>query len=135
MWVLYWIEKNYPEIFLKDGLSIHLGIICGFDEAKQKITEHFINLDINVTITLIDILSDSDRCFSNASVIFPNVADREKARSICYEYGNAIIRDRDSAFGYSGSQATVVFSNTCPNNSLPILWKKTPNWQPIFERS
>jgi len=36
--------------------------------------------------------------------------------------------------GYGNSQATVVFEQSCPDNTLPILWAKSRDWKPLFER-
>jgi hypothetical protein len=39
-----------------------------------------------------------------------------------------------SPLGFGDCQALVVFETGCPNNSVPILWKQTGEWQPLFPR-
>lgn len=37
-------------------------------------------------------------------------------------------------FGYGGCGALVVPAYNTPNNTLPLIWHRAPNWNPIFRR-
>ena len=126
------LSREYPDLFEKNDTQIYLGIIVGFSSAKEKIEKHFADLGINVKVIFIDILGSSDMCFSSDSAIYQNITDREKAKSVCYGIGRKL--EENCPLGFGDCQATVVFSDTCPNNSLPILWKKSKEWKPLFER-
>ncbi len=45
-----------------------------------------------------------------------------------------IIPNNTGALGYGDLALTFGFSHSSPNNSLPILWYETDDWQPLLER-
>jgi len=65
-------------------------------------------------------------------LIFPEHIERQKAESICKKIGATL--EKRHPLGFSDCQSRVVFPTTCPNNSLPILWKETSTWKPLFKR-
>jgi hypothetical protein len=127
------LDEEQPELFKRNDISFHLGIICGFNDAKEKIEMFLQTINPNFYIFFSDILDDSAKCFSDSSSVFPILNDRMMAKSICYEKGAELVNYNELGFG--DCQALVVFPDTCPNNSLPILWKKTKTWTPLFERN
>lgn len=36
--------------------------------------------------------------------------------------------------GYKGTGAVIALYSNCPNNTLPIIWDQTPQWNPLFPR-
>ena len=89
-------------------------------------------LNLPIELHICDLLDDSAKCFSDTSCIFADDAQREKAKDVASSYG--IRLQKREPLGYGNCQTTVVFEDNCPNNSLPILWDKAPNWMPLFER-
>lgn len=60
--------------------------------------------------------------------------ERERAKALCLRLGTGIYKD---PLGYSSQGLLLVMPDTCPNNSLPILYKTkqgTPNWRALFLR-
>lgn len=112
-------------------IPIYIGIVCGFEKAKNKVERKIKQLKLNAKIHVCDLLSEKDQCFSEESRIFAHNKQME-ARSVCYKYGSNL--EKHHPLGYSDCQILVVFPKTCPNNTLPILWKKKENWIPLFER-
>ncbi len=106
--------------------------ICGFQVAQAKIESAIGAFGNRVVVHICDPLDDTHRCFSSDSGIFPEVSERERARDIAVRYGERLLKS--NPLGYSGSQAAVVFENSCPNNSLPILWAEGKDWSPLFKR-
>lgn len=135
------ICTNLEELFLDDGfkealsnnpIKIFIGVICGFQKAKEKLERKVKKLSSDIEIHICDLLDESDRCFSETSKIFPEQNKRQEAQTLSYEYGVQL--ESKQPLGYSNCQTLIVFPKTCPNNSLPILWKKTAYWTPLFER-
>jgi DNA polymerase III delta prime subunit len=126
------IKTDYPEIFTKE-LYIFIGVITGFLEGKEKIEKELIKLNLeNIKIIIHEPLTESDRCFSDTSKIFTNPQKRKEAENLCWEKGKELVSK--DPLGFGDCQATIVFPDTCPNNCLPILWKSTNTFNPLFER-
>ncbi|OBX21586.1 hypothetical protein A9996_17960 [Gelidibacter algens] len=120
------------ETLKKNNIIIVIGVITGFEEAKHKIIKFGKKEGVTLEVKLIDPLNNSDKCFDDDSLIYIKPIDREKAKIICEKIGNKL--EKRHPLGYHNCQATVVFPTTCPNNTLPILWKETENWKPLFKR-
>jgi hypothetical protein len=129
---IFFSNKELSEILENRNIKIYIGIICGFQKAKNKVERLIKKLNLDITLYICDILDHTDSCFSEESSIFPEQNERMEAKAVCYEYGYLL--EKRQPLGFSGNQTLIVFPNTCPNNSLPILWKKTKEWMPLFER-
>lgn len=134
------ICKNIKEVFeiieeivVQKKILIFITVICGFESAKskiQKLTKSYPKINIHINFT--KILDDSNKCFNDYSKIFSSKSEKDNAKSICLEYGQKL--EPDHPLGYGNSQALIVFPNACPNNTLPIFWKETDSWMPLFKR-
>ncbi|MFX0203649.1 MAG: ATP-binding protein, partial [Candidatus Hodarchaeota archaeon] len=126
------LASECGKILHSKGLEVVLIAVVGFQEAQAKIERKLHELDLPIKVHICDPLDDSAKCFSDNSIIFPDPNERIKAKEICYKHGIKLVRN--APLGYGDCQASIVFANTCPNNSLPILWKESKDWIPIFER-
>jgi len=72
--------------------------------------------------------------FGGDNVIFSDDEEFERAKSLCRDLGALIYRE--NPLGYGNQGLLVVFPQTVPNNSLPILHSnsKKPGWVPLFPR-
>lgn len=118
---------NFPD------LTIHIAIIVGYSDSKYRIESSLSNVFSNLYIHIEDILNDSDMTFSDQSRIFASYAEKERIRLIAQSYGSKL--SRQFPLGYGHCQSLVVLPDTCPNNTLPIYWKKTSKWIPLFRRN
>lgn len=126
------LKKLSPEIFQKE-IDIYIGVITGFQDAKENIENKFQKLKIdNIKIILLEPLNERDKCFTESSKIFTNPDMRREAKDLCEVKGEELISK--NPLGYGNCQSIVVFPETCPNNCLPILWAKNKNFNPLFER-
>jgi hypothetical protein len=113
-------------------LALFFIVVCGFEEGQKKLDATLKEINLGVHVRVCDILSESHRCFSDRSLVFPDPALRDSARQIAYFHGARL--EKNVPLGYNDCQAAVVFENDCPNNSLPILWSASNEWMPLFER-
>jgi uncharacterized protein len=122
---------------LRNGIKVYITAITGYSKAIDKINEKALDIGLDCEILVADILDERDSCFSINSNVFPDDNERTKAYEICNEYGKKIAKK--IPLGYDNLQSLIVFPDNCPNNSLPILWKKLSkpvfSWQPLFERN
>uniref|UniRef100_UPI004049757F phosphoribosyltransferase-like protein n=1 Tax=Flavobacterium sp. TaxID=239 RepID=UPI004049757F len=126
------ILNENEKILKENNILIIIGVITGFEEAKHKILDFARKKGFSIVIKLLDPLNKSDKCFDNESLIYTKTIDRDKAKTICKKIG--VTLEKKHPLGFHDCQTRVVFSTTCPNNSLPILWKETSTWKPLFKR-
>jgi len=126
-------RNEFLNITNERKIELIFGLIAGFQEAKDKVEKHLQKLNIPSSVFIIDLLDETDICFNNSSKIFNTSIERKKAQDICLKIGTKL--EKKHPLGYNNCQATVVFPVNCLNNSLPILWKKTENRIPLFERN
>lgn len=106
--------------------------VTGFLESLKPIENALGRAGLTFTTHLCDPMGQSSRCFSPETDIFDDDADRQTAAIIARDYGSRLVKD--APMGYGGSESLVVFEDTCPNNTLPILWARGQDWEPLFPR-
>lgn len=114
------------------GITVFLGWVAGFGEAGEKLREVAAKHDVEMVIRIGDPLNNSDKAFSEQSTTFANSTDRQRALELALSRGRSL--EPKHPLGYGDCQASVVFEDNCPNNSLPILWKRAADWVPLFPR-
>lgn len=127
------LNKTCGEAIYKRNIKVVIATVCGLESGKEAIEKQALQLPFNVEVYICDTLNDSNRCFTEESSFFENELDRNKAKEIALKYGTKI--QKRNPLGYDEGQLIVVFPDTCPNNSLPILWcSSDPSWFPLFRR-
>ena len=129
------LENFYTEnkaLFEEFTFSIHIGVVTGFMEAKNKLESTIELLGINAYVYFHNLLNEQDKVFSNESNFFDNYAAKEKTKNVVTFYGQKLVKKYPLGFG--DCQTLIVFPSTCPNNSLPILWQERDDWIPLFKR-
>jgi hypothetical protein len=114
------------------GLRVEFIAAAGFQPGVDKLEERLADLQLPVRVSVLEVLGDEDRCFHERSRIFPEPEEREFAKRLLMSIGRGLAPR--SPVGFGDSQAVVVFSDSCPNNSLPVLWQEADNWKPLFPR-
>ncbi len=131
--------ENFRKLNAKHGdflrnldVRMYFVSISGFATAQKNVIKVLEELDLPISVHLCDPLDESAKCFSEESKVFSSPADRLKAKEIVDRYslrlGSSFPQD------YGQRQGAVVFENSCPNTTLPILWSESINWVPIFKR-
>lgn len=73
-------------------------------------------------------LEPESRIFSQPNTLF----DRLQVKMTCQKYGQNLWPDHP--LGYKDGQLLLGFNHNTPDNSLPIFWRETSTWRPIFKR-
>ena len=127
------LNKICGEQIRRRNILIFVSLITGFLKAKQRIEDTLIELDIKGEVLIMNPLTEEDRCFSDNSKVFDQEHERILTKELCTRIGSTL--EKQHPLGYEDSQLAVVFPDTCPNNTLPIFWKKNKDWEPLFERT
>lgn len=114
-----------------------IGVIAGYRDALQKVLSHTTPYGDRVKVVPHRVFDDRDKCFSDDSQVFPDAGARLELKELCKEVASKFFRGLrgKNRFGYGGVGSLVVFSDTVPNNSLPILWYDNSDWIPLFPAS
>lgn len=78
------------------------------------------------------VLTRSKEPLSLDSELFPDLAERDRVRSLLEKYGRALAPR--GPLGYAGSGLLLAFEHTTPDNSLPIFWAATDGWKPLLSK-
>ncbi len=105
---------------------------CGFATGEKIIVDYIEQINIEARVHLCEVFDESYICFGDKSRVFMDPKERTKALEIAEKQG--LILCKPAPLGYENSQALIVFSHNCPNNTLPILWEKSRTWVPLFRR-
>jgi hypothetical protein len=128
------LAEESGEVLRKTDLKLYFIAVVGFQESQKKIEKVIAECGLSIDVHLCDPLDSSVRCFGEDSRTFPDEMERLQAMRIAHEHGARIVRE--NPLGYGDCQTAVVFSESCPNNNLPILWAESsdPPWRPLFKR-
>jgi len=80
-------------------------------------------------------LDKSYRCFGRDSRYEPDEGSKlcwSFAKNMTQNYGNSLYQNHP--LGHNNCQFLLGFFHNTPNNTLPIIWKNSESWQPIFRR-
>ena len=114
------------------GIPVTLCAVVGFAHARTHIEEYIAEQKLDVEVHFCDTLGSEHQVFSSDSTIFPDPAERARAKQVVE--GKWSKTGGISPMGYDDTQAAIVFYGSCPNNSLPILWSSNDDWNPLFSR-
>ena len=117
--------RNFSET---PGKEIVIGSIVANQEETDKIMKKYNKNNIN--FVYVDAIEKFDNYFEflkkdNFDIEESEIVIKEKCREI----------ENKQPYGYGNMSLLYVFYYNCPNNSLPILWKKASNYIPLFKRN
>ena len=112
-------------------------VIAGFKPGLQRIKATLARLSVDVKMDTVILFTEEDTCFHENSLILTNPSIRKSFRSFCLDIANDCFTTLRGHFrlGYGELGALIVFSNTVPNNTLPIIWYDQSEWIPLFPAS
>ena len=113
-------------------IAVHFVAVTGFSEAVKRIDRAATKFRFDLRVQVCDMLESDNRAFDESSKVFPDPRERQEALAVAGEFGAKLVKN--NPLGYGACQALVVFESSCPNNSLPILWTKSSEFEPLFPR-
>ena len=125
-------ELEFLQRANREGIQIILICLVGFAESRSRIERFIENSHLEAYVYFCDELGSEHKAFSDASLIFPDADERVRARQIAESKG--VMLEKRNPLGYRDTQASVVFYESCPNNTLPIFWSQNDQWNALFPR-
>ncbi len=122
------------EILLADlEIPVLVIVLISTEDGEKKIKK--INSGISLNFHFCELLGSNNFAFPDDGNGFWNgVEEKYRAKSLCSSIGAKLYK---SGLGYKDQGLLLVLPSTCPNNSLPILFKAkidNPPWVPLFLR-
>lgn len=116
---------------LKEDVKIHYIVLFATTaglEAIRRLGRYDEVLAIYELDESFSALEPASRLFSHPDTPF----DRLQVRKTCQKYGSTLWPGHP--LGYKNGQLLLGFNHNTPDNALPIFWRETPTWRPIFKR-
>ena len=114
------------------GIRIIVVVVVGFGRTRDRLNRFMAANGLEGDVYFCDELGVEDKVFSDESTIFADSLERDRARQVAESKG--VTLERRHPLGYGDTQSAVVFYQSCPNNTLPILWSAKGGWSPLFPR-
>jgi hypothetical protein len=102
---------------------------------EKHVREKISRLDCDAELRVSEVISTRHFAFDEKSPIWATSDDRGRAFELCQRLGSRIYKS--SPLGYGSLGLLLVFQDTCPNNTLPIIHARVGGqepWVPLFER-
>ena len=135
---LIFLNEKYGEILKNRKIKVYITAICAYEEGieRLKTLKNTGTIKFDFEVIYGEEILMKDTCNSPASYHYNNQIEYEKTTNLIKKHHQRIkIRNKDiTAFGYGDNGLLVVFYESCPNNTLPILWHKSENWNALFQR-
>jgi hypothetical protein len=126
------LDRKFGGMLRNRNIKTVFVALAGFSSAERHVVETLEKLRMPVELHVCDPLGEEERCFSERSMIFRDERERIEARGIAESEGRRL--QGRQPLGYRGLQAAVVFEESCPNSTLPILWDSKGEWRALFPR-
>lgn len=114
------IKSLYPNLEIE-----YLCLVC---TEEGYLNFHTKNSSVGLRITYCEKLANKFKVFGSTSVYFDKDEVQENKSTIeglCDKNGISLL-------GYQGLDYAIAFHHDIPDSSLPLFYKKTENWNPLF---
>lgn len=107
--------------------------LIGTEEGEKKVKSTLDKYGVRYDLYLCEILSPSSYAFPAEGHGFWETEEQmHKAKALCLRLGTSLYKH---PLGFKNQGLLLVLPETCPNNSLPILYRaKVGAWTPLFPR-
>jgi len=113
------LSKNLA-LFENKSTCVLVVVIAATKEGEANIRKTISGFEnLNIDLRICEPILDIHYAFKKDNKIWKGKQELDKAKSLCLEIGTKIYKS--APLGYANQGLIIVFPNTCPNNSLPIL--------------
>ena len=114
--------------------TFYLAAVVATEEGQKSVEKAAGDV---LTVRVWKQLGEGDRAFSTEAKIFDSEEQFIQARELVEEIGKEL--EPKHPFGWRDGQLLVAFEHGCPNNTLPIFYKRGrtyrgKEWRPLFPR-
>jgi hypothetical protein len=114
------------------GRPVVFAPAVAFRSGEQRVLEWVEAGGMPVEVAVGEVMMETDSCFAEGSEVFQSAEDRLLARRLFEDTARRL--GSTEPLGTGGLEGLIVFEHNCPNNTLPLIWKRTDSWDPLFER-
>ncbi|MDP1825528.1 MAG: ATP-binding protein [Archangium sp.] len=127
------LERERATI-LSRSMSVVVVVLAATPEGERHLRAGLATLGVpKVDLRVCEPLGPSHFAFAEKNGNWLDEGERARAKAMCIELGVQLARDSPLGFGDQG--LLLVFPQTCPNNTLPVLHaEKRGHWRPLFPR-
>lgn len=114
------------------GIVVLTATVDGERNIRQRIGKL---QGVAVDLRVCELIEPSAFAFQEGNGFWKDEREKQKAKALCLDLG-AVVYKR-TPLGYGGKGLLIVFPETTPNNSLPILFAQATGerpWKPLFPR-
>lgn len=118
------------------NLPIVVVVITATKDGEENIRKTISEMDNDkIDLRICEPIDNRLFAFKKGNKIWTDDNELERAKMLCRNIGNKIYKR--APLGYEKLGLLIVFPNTCPNNSLPILHSGSlkKGWRPLFPRA
>jgi hypothetical protein len=120
------------------NVPINLIALTATNKGEQYVRDEIAKIDwLDADLRVCESLLDENFAFAEDNGIWESHEEAQEAIALCRDLGAKIYQNNPLGFGNQG--LLVVFPDTCPNNTLPILHSyakegSRTDWFPLFPR-
>lgn len=126
------INQNESQL-LKLKIPVLIIVLISTEEGEKRLLK--IDSRIDLHYHFCELLSPNSFAFpDDGSGFWSGEEEKYRAKALCSSIGSKLYK---SGLGYKDQGLLLVLPSTCPNNSLPILFRgkiENPSWKPLFLR-
>jgi len=126
------LEKLAPQL-VELKIPVLVIALIGTEEGEKKVKSVLDRYGVSNQLYLCEIVSSTSYAFPVEGCGFwENEEQMHKAKAMCVQVGSKLYKH---PLGFKNQGLLLVLPETCPNNSLPILYRaKVGVWTPLFPR-
>lgn len=127
------------QILTDRSANVTVVVLCATKNGERQLRDTLVHITaetgVKVDLRVCEPLLDKHFAFSDKGSIWDSVDEQSEARSLCLELGARL--QKNTPLGFDGQGLLVVFHNTVPNNTLPIIHDSKSGkdgWRALFVR-